>query len=307
MIRFVFLFIFLASGVFAQELRLPSNAEMTSDVTTLDAGGDIPTGPWAGGMLPQRAVSGDHRLQTWRIVASGLTSAQIMRNVREQLVNGGFRPEFECATDACGGFDFRFAIEVVRPPAMIVNLSDFRFFAAQNHSNGSSAMVIVSRTREAGFIQLTRVGLTEDLSEIESNTPAIGREVSDVNLDVASQLSLDGRAILDGLAFETGSAQLSSGSFDALSELADYLAANPGLRIALVGHTDSDGSLEGNIHLSKRRAGSVLERLVAEYGVSRQVVAAEGMGYLSPIASNLSEAGREANRRVEVIVLSREN
>jgi OOP family OmpA-OmpF porin len=76
--------------------------------------------------------------------------------------------------------------------------------------------------------------------------------------------------------------------------------------VALVGHTDSSGTLGGNIALSKQRAGSVLERLVSDYGANRRQLEAEGMGYLSPIANNLTETGREANRRVEVIITSSE-
>ena len=92
--------------------------------------------------------------------------------------------------------------------------------------------------------------------------------------------------------------------FDSLQALADYLANAPDLQVALVGHTDSSGPLDVNIALSKRRAGSVLERLVSDYGVARKQLEAQGMGYLAPVASNLTQQGRDANRRVEVIITS---
>ncbi|MDP5359491.1 MAG: OmpA family protein, partial [Paracoccaceae bacterium] len=92
--------------------------------------------------------------------------------------------------------------------------------------------------------------------------------------------------------------------YGSLRDLADYLLLHPDRTVALVGHTDSAGSLATNIALSKRRAGSVLERLVTVYGVARRQLEAEGMGYLAPVSSNLTEAGREANRRVEVIITS---
>ena len=81
---------------------------------------------------------------------------------------------------------------------------------------------------------------------------------------------------------------------------------NPVARIALVGHTDAVGALDGNIALSKRRAASVLERMVSAHGVPRERMDAEGMGYLSPVAPNTTPEGREANRRVEVILLNTE-
>ena len=66
------------------------------------------------------------------------------------------------------------------------------------------------------------------------------------------------------------------------------------------------GSLQGNISLSKRRAQSVRQRLIDAHGVPPERMEAEGMGYLSPVASNLQEQGRDQNRRVEVILLSAE-
>ena len=307
MIRIAALLFAFASSANAQELRLPSNAVLTSDETELDVGGGIPTGPWQSGRVPTQSAAGDRRVQTWHIDATGLTTAQLMRNLREQLVNTGLVIVYECETETCGGFDFRFAVDFARPPAMVVNLADFRFVSARDPSGHMAGYAIVSKTRASGYIQLTRIGANDGISDVSADLDPIGSEVTDVTFDVAAQLANTGRAILDGLAFERGSAQLASGSFDALSEVADYLAANPGLQIAMVGHTDSEGSLDGNIQLSKRRAGSVLERLITDYGVSRQQVSAEGMGYLSPIASNLTEAGREANRRVEVIIISNGN
>ena len=91
-----------------------------------------------------------------------------------------------------------------------------------------------------------------------------------------------------------------------LQALAAFLRADPARRVTLVGHTDTVGALDRNIALSKRRAASVLERLVSAHGVPRAQIAAEGMGYLAPIASNLTPEGREANRRVEVVLLNTE-
>jgi len=128
--------------------------------------------------------------------------------------------------------------------------------------------------------------------------------VATITGDLAQSLEDQGRFILSGLVFETGSAQLGNAIFGSLQDLADYLIANPDRTVALVGHTDFVGSLDGNIALSKRRAGSVLERLVTTYDIPRHQLDAQGMGYLSPVASNLTEEGRETNRRVEVIITS---
>ena len=69
------------------------------------------------------------------------------------------------------------------------------------------------------------------------------------------------------------------------------------------GQADADGDLASNQALSERRARSVVERLVADYGASRAQLTADGVGYLVPIATNATPEGRTANRRVEAVVL----
>ena len=285
----------------AQTLSFPGNAEMTArDDVGLDSYA-MPVGPWVDGHLPTTVVEGDLTRQAWRIDASGITSLQLLRPLREQLRNDGFDVTYSCETDECGGFDFRFAMDVLRPPAMQVNLGDYRYLAATKDDTAIS--LLVSRTSDAGFVHVTRVGPpVEDIAKAAA--PAVRAVGQDQTGDLATGLETTGRAVLHGLAFQTGSSQLGEGQFDALQDLADYLADRPELTVALVGHTDSSGSLEGNIALSKRRAGSVLERLVTDYDVNRQQLEAQGNGYLSPIASNRTEVGRDANRRVEVIVTS---
>ena len=97
---------------------------------------------------------------------------------------------------------------------------------------------------------------------------------------------------------------LGEGPFPSLDQLASFLNSRPSVRIALVGHTDSVGSLDGNIALSRKRAQSVRRRLVDKFKIDPSRLEAQGMGYLAPVASNLAEAGRDANRRVEAILLS---
>ena len=111
---------------------------------------------------------------------------------------------------------------------------------------------------------------------------------------------------MSDLRFETGSSALGDGEYESLAALADYLKSDGTKRVALVGHTDAEGSLAANIAVSKRRATSVLERLVTSYGVAAAQLEAEGMGYLAPIASNQTDQGRTVNRRVEAILVSTE-
>jgi outer membrane protein OmpA-like peptidoglycan-associated protein len=69
-----------------------------------------------------------------------------------------------------------------------------------------------------------------------------------------------------------------------------------------VGHTDSQGDEAKNLDLSKRRAAALRDALVERFEIDPERIVVEGMGSEEPIASNRTARGRNANRRVEVLV-----
>ena len=307
-VRLISLLICWSCVASAQSLDFPSNATLQQEVKSELNSYPLPVGIWENGVMPTEVVEGEMTQQAWRIAAQSLTTLQLLRPLREQLRNDRYRVIFECQTEACGGFDFRFGTTTLSPPEMRINIGDFRFLAASRIVPGGTEYVslFVSRTAQAGFIQVTRVGppTQEETPLVTTAAPAIrGGEQSEIT-GLVAQLDRVGHAVLDDLAFQTGSSQLGEGPFISLQTLADYLTASPDLRVALVGHTDTSGALDANIALSRRRAASVVERLVNTYGISRNQLAAEGMGYLSPLDTNTTEDGRNVNRRVEVIVTS---
>ena len=112
--------------------------------------------------------------------------------------------------------------------------------------------------------------------------------------------------VLEDLVFASGSSALAAGRYGSLAGLAAWLEADAQGQIILVGHTDASGTLEGNVKLSKLRAESVRQELLHSYKVAPEQVQAEGIGFLSPRASNLTPEGRDKNRRVEVMATSTE-
>lgn len=300
-------FILLPLQAGAVTLDMPANAVLTTEKREGIGSYAMPTAMWTPDGMPILTGTGEVRQQAWRIDAAGLTTQQLLNPLIDQLKDDGFEVLFSCTDDACGGFDFRFATPVLPAPDMHVDLGDYRFVATQRTIDGAVELLslLASRSTTAGYIQIIRVGMPENVPVAAADAPAV-RAVATPTItgDLAQELETNGRFVLSDLAFQTGSAQLGEDTFATLNDLATYLLANPDRRVALVGHTDSVGSLDGNIALSKRRAGSVLERLVTAYDVPRRQLDAQGMGYLAPVAANLSEEGREKNRRVEVIITS---
>jgi outer membrane protein OmpA-like peptidoglycan-associated protein len=106
---------------------------------------------------------------------------------------------------------------------------------------------------------------------------------------------------MSDVLFDTGKYSLKPGAREKLAKVAGILLAYPGLTIAVGGYTDNVGGYEMNLRLSENRAGSVRDYLVQQ-GVATNSVSAEGFGNSSPVASNDNSAGRQQNRRVELVV-----
>lgn len=296
----------------AVEFTFPGPAVETASRTDPFTSYKIPVGPYADGIVQSLVAEGQSVTKAWKVNIGGGSTLVVMDSLRQQLEAMGFELLFECNTERCGGFDFRFETRVLPDPVMHVDLGDFRYLAAQRLGGAVPEYVslFVSRGADRIFVQMILVG-SLDGAPVPS---ALGGEAAEVAVGlpdatpgtVEDALLRAGRVVLDDLEFETGSSSLGEGEFQSLTNLSAYLKANPDIRVALVGHTDAVGALQGNIALSRQRAQSVLERLVSKFEIPRAQLEADGVGYLAPRASNLTEEGRTQNRRVEAVVTSTE-
>jgi len=106
--------------------------------------------------------------------------------------------------------------------------------------------------------------------------------------------------MLQDVLFDTGQATLKEGAQSKLDQLASVLKNHPERRVMVEGFTDSVGSGDSNLVLSRARAESVRNALMAR-GVPADRIEARGNGQMRPVASNSTQAGRQQNRRVEVV------
>ncbi len=286
----------------ALTLDFPARGTLTAQRLVAEGRESLPVSAFADGAVQTRAVEGQVTRKAWKIPVQGITTTQLLSPLRRQLTEDGYDVVFECQDVGCGGFDFRYAMDVVNEPDMHVDLGDFRYLMAQK-GEGDAVALLVSRAPQAGFVQMTRISPPEaEPAVIATSTKSVDPLLPRESGDVTAELRQAGRAPLDDLLFGTGSADLEEGQFDSLNQLAAYLRDNPGQSLTLVGHTDDEGALAANIALSKRRAKSVMDRLVRDYGAPRDRLRFEGVGFLAPRASNSTDDGRLANRRVEAIL-----
>jgi outer membrane protein OmpA-like peptidoglycan-associated protein len=106
---------------------------------------------------------------------------------------------------------------------------------------------------------------------------------------------------MSDVLFDTGQYSLKPGAREKLAKVAGILIAYPSLNIAVGGYTDNVGSDDMNQTLSENRASTVRDYLVSQ-GVAANSVSATGFGNTSPVVSNDTSAGRQENRRVELVV-----
>ncbi|SFL18217.1 OmpA family protein [Shimia haliotis] len=295
--------------VAAFEPELPDGAQMLANEAKEQRVYALPTGAFEAGGLPVDRVTGEVRRRSWRIASGFDSTASVASKLAAQLSEQDFDIVFSCDAEACGGFDFRFETEVLLPPDMFVDLSDFVFLSAMKPTDvGLEAVgVLVSRTAEAGMVQVIDVGPSEAvIRQRPQLRPASEAGAESVPVAPADLTAFEqaGYQTLRDLEFETGSSRLGAGPFASLQALAAFLKADGARRVALVGHTDAVGGLDVNTDLSRKRAAAVMLRLIEAHGVDAGQLDAHGVGFLAPVASNLTEAGRAANRRVEAVLLN---
>lgn len=135
-------------------------------------------------------------------------------------------------------------------------------------------------------------------SEIEERNQQLQRELDALNAERTDR----GIVLTIGdVLFDTGAATLKPGALTTMERLAQFMRDYPERSVRIEGHTDSVGSDEMNQALSERRANAVRDALVAR-NAPRDRIDTIGYGEARPIASNDDVAGRQQNRRVEIVV-----
>lgn len=120
---------------------------------------------------------------------------------------------------------------------------------------------------------------------------------------LSHSLTTQGHVALQQLHFAFDSTEILPESAATLNEIAILLQQQPDLRLLVVGHTDSQGSFDYNLHLSSGRAEAVKTYLETRHGIQASRLQAAGAGMMAPMASNRDDAGRQLNRRVELVEL----
>ncbi|MBV9565327.1 MAG: OmpA family protein [Bradyrhizobium sp.] len=222
---------------------------------------------------------------------AGPSILEVSRNFESQLAKAGFETLLACDTDACGAIPFTEAIDALPVPQMWVDGFNYHYFAGRKGDGGREtyASVLVSQNNQDITAQLTVVELG-----------AVSNKMVDAAA-MAKGLGDSGHIALYGIYFDTDKAVIRPESRPTLEQIAKLLNGQPQLNVFIVGHTDNQGTHEYNLDLSKRRAEAIAAELVRTYHVTQPRLRTAGLGFLAPVGSNATEAGRALNRRVELV------
>jgi outer membrane protein OmpA-like peptidoglycan-associated protein len=123
--------------------------------------------------------------------------------------------------------------------------------------------------------------------------------IAESSPDVSQTIMSSGRYVTHGIQFDVNSDRLKPESAPVLKMIAEALAKQSALKLRIEGHTDSSGDAAKNLDLSKRRAESVKNALVSQFGIGADRLTTEGLGHTKPLGPNDTPQSRANNRRVE--------
>jgi outer membrane protein OmpA-like peptidoglycan-associated protein len=170
-------------------------------------------------------------------------------------------------------------------------------------SQAASATAVSAAQADAEQSRLAAQQAQLSAQQAETDKAAMRAKLSEqLNSILQTRDSARGLIVsMSDVLFDTGKYSLKPGAREKLAKVAGILLAYPGLNIEVGGYTDNVGGDSMNQTLSENRAGSVRDYLVQE-GVAANSVSAKGFGNTLPVASNDNSAGRQQNRRVELLV-----
>jgi len=170
-------------------------------------------------------------------------------------------------------------------------------------SQAASATALNAAQADADQSRLAALQAQQGQQQAETDKATMRARLSEqLNTILQTRDSARGLIVsMSDVLFDTGKYSLKPGAREKLAKVAGILLAYPGLNIEVGGYTDNVGGDSMNQQLSENRAGSVRDYLVQQ-GVATNSVTSRGFGNTLPVASNENSAGRQQNRRVELLV-----
>jgi OmpA-OmpF porin, OOP family len=253
-----------------------------------------PAQPDAKGCVENKVVSRMPGCYIMRCDSKDYNAAEMPRKVSERghMVEG----EFEATVYRCPSG--KSPLELGRNTENALKNAGFNILYTDVYAGGARFYM----TAQKG-LQWVRLSVLSDSYELTTVKQKQMEQVMTANADGwAQQINQSGRVSVYGINFDTGKSTIRPDSEPALNEVVKLLQANSSWAMVVAGHTDNVGAQATNLSLSRDRAQSVIAWLSA-HGVAAARLVPAGFGDSRPVAENSDEAGRQKNRRVDLVKL----
>lgn len=224
-----------------------------------------------------------------------VSTLKVYENYKAALTKAGFTFISQCELEQCG------------TEQQANELGDQVALAGDVYNSYRKPYYLLAKKAQAGgtnYVALF-IGGYEDVVGVQQvilEEKQVQTGLVSVNADqLKQQIDAEGKALIYGIYFDTGKASIKPESKPTLDAIADLLKRNKDLLLYVVGHTDDTGDGAANVALSKQRADSVAAALVKDYQIVASRLQAQGVGPYAPASNNTSDAGKQKNRRVELV------
>ena len=243
--------------------------------------------------------------------APGQTRAlELYRNYVNELTGNGFKALYDSTQDpkATGWTNFLASLSGGKKDAIKNNRSEYVIYAASTSSlrtgtfqkDNVTVRLIAIDWPKADEVYKAKEGAYIAVDILETKAMQQSMVVVSAS-EIEKSITANGKVAIYGIHFDTGKSDIKPESKPSLEQIAAYMKADPKMKLHVVGHTDSIGSFESNLALSRQRATAVAAALAKDYGIAAARLTGNGVASLAPVASNTTDEGRAKNRRVELV------
>lgn len=252
----------------------------------------IPVAPNAEDRTPLN-LTGDLSRHFYNV--KDVSTLKVFENYKQALNKAGFTVLSKCELAECGNED---AAEKLGGKVSLENTvynwyhKSYYVFAKKMSESGDIyvAIFVGGHENEVAVQQtiLQQKGVKTGLIKVDAD-------------GLKQQIDADGKALIYGIYFDIGKSAVKPESKPTLDAIAQLLTKNKDLLLYVVGHTDDTGAGAANVELSRQRAAAVVNELVTTYKIPATRLQAQGVGPYAPAGNNTSDAGKQKNRRVELV------
>lgn len=251
-------------------------------------------------------------IRYWYEAPGEVRSPELFRNYTNELAASGFKTLYDSTKDPnagqwtnflatfsdTGGKDF---IKNQRSPMVFVAAAQKTVRTGTFQKDGVTVRLVVVDWPKDDKVYKASQGAYIAVDVLETKAMEQNMVVVSAS-EIGKLLTTNGKIAIYGIYFDTAKADIKPDSKPSLDQIAEFLEAQPDVKLHVVGHTDSVGKFDSNLALSRRRAEAVTAALVKTYGIAGSRLTSNGVASLAPVASNASDEGRAKNRRVELVL-----